>query len=270
MASVGLGPLAFSVGQVLIALAMGAALFAAGLTVRTPEQRSGHLLLNALLVGLIVARAAFVVAYHGQYEGDWLAMLDIRDGGFLPIPGVVAAIAFLAWWFWRDPAKRRPLAVGVFVGGLVWGVTAGSIALMERTSRGLPQAQLATLQGDPARLADFQGKPMVVNLWASWCPPCRREMPILEKAQDRRDGITFVFVNQGEGRKAIRSYLGSEGLELENVLLDRRRAIGEMVGAQGLPTTLFYDRQGRLVDAHMGALSQATLHQGIERLPGGS
>jgi thiol-disulfide isomerase/thioredoxin len=141
---------------------------------------------------------------------------------------------------------------------------------MESTSRGLPEGQLATLQGDPAHLADFQGKPMVVNLWASWCPPCRREMPILEKAQDRREGITFVFVNQGEGRKAIRSYLGGEGLELENLLLDRRRTIGERVGAQGLPTTLFYDRQGRLVDAHMGALSEATLHRGIERLTGGS
>ena len=269
MLSVGVGPLAFSVGQVVLALAMGAALLAAGLTVRKPEQRSGHLLLNALLVGLIVARAGFVLGYHDQYQGDWLAVLDIRDGGFLPLPGVLAAAAFLVWRFWREPAKRRPLAVGVLVGGLVWGVTAASIALMERTSRGLPQDQLATLQGDPTRLADFQGKPMVVNLWASWCPPCRREMPILEKAQDRRDDLTFVFVNQGEGVKAIRSYLSSEGLELDHVLLDRGRAIGTTVGAQGLPTTLFYNREGRLVDTHMGALSSATLHRGIERLKGG-
>ncbi|MFA9459917.1 redoxin family protein [Thiohalorhabdus methylotrophus] len=270
MLSVGLGPLAFSVGQVLIALATGAALAAAGLAAREPSQRAGPLLLHALLVGVIMARVAFVLGSYPQYQGDWFAMLDMRDGGFLALPGAVSGAAYLGWWFWRAPSKRRPLAMGILVGSLVWGVTAGSIATIESTSRGLPQSQLATLEGDPAHLGEFRGKPMVVNLWASWCPPCRREMPLLEQAQDRRDGISFVFVNQGEGLKAVGSYLNREGLELDNVLLDRARAVGAEVGANGLPTTLFYNRAGHLVDAHTGMLSEATLHRGLKRIKGGS
>ncbi|MEF8794748.1 TlpA family protein disulfide reductase, partial [Thiohalorhabdus sp.] len=257
MVSIGIGPLAFSVGQVLLGLAVAAALLAAALTARDRDQRAGHLIINAVLIGGVAARVAFVAAYHAQYRGDWLGALDIRDGGFLPLAGVLAAAAYLAWWLRRAPARRRPLATGVAVGALVWGVTAGSIALMAGTGRDLPQARLATLEGAPAQLADYRGRPLVVNLWASWCPPCRREMPVLEAAQQRHEGITFVFVNQGEDPATIRAYLESEGLDLANVLADRSRTVATQVGSDGLPTTLFYNAEGRLVDSHMGALSRA-------------
>src|SRR3546814_7473677 len=64
------------------------------------------------------------------------------------------------------------------------------------------------------------GEPMVVNLWATWCPPCRREMPVLAKAQEERGDVTFVFVNQGESESEIRDYLRESHLQLSNVLLD--------------------------------------------------
>src|SRR3546814_14561413 len=66
----------------------------------------------------------------------------------------------------------------------------------------------------------FRSRPMVLNLWATWCPPCRREMPVLEQAQGRYPGVVFVLVNQGEDRGTIHRYLDRAGLDLDHVLLD--------------------------------------------------
>ncbi|WP_459655422.1 TlpA family protein disulfide reductase, partial [Achromobacter xylosoxidans] len=69
-------------------------------------------------------------------------------------------------------------------------------------------------------LAAFQGKPTVVNLWASWCPPCRREMPAFEQAQAANPDIHFVFLNQGEAASTVRQYLDEHAPSLANALLD--------------------------------------------------
>jgi len=140
---------------------------------------------------------------------------------------------------------------------------------MEDRGRPLPDTPLTTLAGDSIdlpSLAEDQGQPLVVNLWATWCPPCRREMPVFEQAQDEASDITFAFVNQGEDVALVNRFLDEQSLELGNVLLDARTALGDVTGAMAMPTTLFYDAEGRLVDTHFGELSHATLRQGLERL----
>ena len=106
---------------------------------------------------------------------------------------------------------------------------------------------------------------MVVNLWASWCPPCIREMPVLEQAQKDNPDITFVFVNQGEQHETIVHFLNQHNLTLNNVLTDTRSGLGRTTGSQALPTSLFYDAQGRQVNAHLGELSAASLAHNLER-----
>ena len=110
-----------------------------------------------------------------------------------------------------------------------------------------------------------QGQPTVVNLWATWCPPCIREMPVLEKAQSDYPGVSFVFANQGEHPETIKRFLSEQNLNLEHVLSDRQGGFGRATGSQGLPTTLFYNAQGNLVDSHMGELSKASLVHSLER-----
>ena len=109
------------------------------------------------------------------------------------------------------------------------------------------------------------GQPMVVNLWASWCPPCVREMPVLEQAQKDHPDITFVFVNQGEHPDAIRRFLNKQGLLLDNVLTDLNGNMGRITGSPAMPTTLFYDAQGRQLDSHLGELSSASLAHSLKR-----
>lgn len=265
MLSLAIGPLAFSINQLLALVGLVAALVAGTLAARRSGQYVNHLLIDAVLVGLVVARVAFVVRYLPQYRSDWVGVVDIRDGGFMLVPGLLAAGMFLVWWLWKAPSRRRPMGVALLTGTLVWGTAAGSLSRIETTSRSLPNVALESLDGAPATLDAYQGRPMVVNLWASWCPPCRREMPVLEQAQQRRDHVQFLFVNQREGRRTIRRYLDTQELDLDNVLLDHSGAIGRTVGTAGLPTTLFYDPHGRLVDVHTGELSRASLHSALER-----
>ena len=131
---------------------------------------------------------------------------------------------------------------------------------MESSSRGIPEATLTLLDGTPVALTEVaENKPMVVNLWASWCPPCIREMPVLEKAQQDNPGVTFVFVNQGEQPETITQFMGKHKLSLQNVLTDTSANLGRTTGSQALPTTLFYDANGQQVNAHLGELSQASL-----------
>ena len=105
-------------------------------------------------------------------------------------------------------------------------------------------------------MAAFTGRPTVVDLWASWCQPCRREMPVLGRAQAASPDVDFVFINQGEAPARVLRYRQDENLRLRNVLLDASGTAGRAFDQQGLPTTLFFDARGRLVSARIGALSE--------------
>jgi len=268
MLSVTIGPFATSVDRLLLLVAVLVALAAGALLGRRRGVATGGTLLNLVLIGMLAARLSFVLRYAHAYRNDWLGVFDIRDGGFDMLSGVLAALAAAVWILWRTPAVRRPLGGALAAGALTWAVAAGAVMLIESQSRALPQAPLQTLDGAPTDLASLSRgnrQPMVVNLWATWCPPCRREMPVLAAAQREHKDITFVFANQGESRGQVRQFLDQQALSIDNVVLDPGGALGRTVGSMALPTTLFYDADGRLVDSHLGELSRATLARGLDR-----
>jgi thiol-disulfide isomerase/thioredoxin len=126
---------------------------------------------------------------------------------------------------------------------------------------------VALKDGQPATLAQAaRGRPVVVNLWASWCGPCRVEMPDLAEAQRRHPDIGFLFVNQGESAEKVQAFLTRSGLALDEVWLDQGSRLGQAIRSPGLPTTVFLDAQGRQVDAHFGVLSAASLQTRVEAL----
>ncbi|WIX32634.1 redoxin family protein [Salinicola sp. JS01] len=265
--SIALGPLGVSLGQLLLVVAMIVALIVGAWMGRRRQISVGDVLFNALLIGVIGARIVFVARYWQSYDTFW-SWLDIRDRGFEPLAGLVIAFIYLAWRFWRQPAMRRPLGAAVLSGALAWSMTAGALTLMTPRGASLPSTPLANLDGSPVALPTVlqaSDRPMVVNLWASWCPPCRREMPMLEQAQREREDVSFVFVNQGESVDAIETFLQRESLSLDHLYRDPNVTFGRKVGAVAMPTTLYYDADGQLVDTHFGELSRATLDRSLER-----
>lgn len=258
MQSIALGPLALPLNPLLL---MGGWWLASAVAERLagPQRAlAAKWVLGASLAGLLVARAVFVVQGWGGYGQAPLSVLDIRDGGWAPWPGLVAALCVLAFAAWRGAPLRRPLAAGAAAGLAFWGGL--SMLLGVHRSPPLPALELATLDGRRVPLRDaVDRRPMVVNLWASWCAPCREEMPVLAAAAQREPGVRFVFVNHGEPAVAVQRFLAAQPYRLDGVLLDERMRLGAAIGSAGLPTTLFLDADGAVVARHLGPLNTASL-----------
>lgn len=264
MLNVNLGPFAVQVSHLLL---LASVLVAAGvghLVGRRQKTGIGNVLVDMVWVALLAARMAFVAIWFDVYRAAPWSMLDIRDGGFIPWAGLAAALLLAIWRGWRSAALREPLVWGLTAGALAWSVMSGAADTLNPR---LPTVQMKTLAGEPTDLAALaKGKPMVVNLWATWCPPCRREMPVLAAAQQQETAVTFVFANQGEGAAVAQRYLSGSALSLANVVFDSGAELGRAIGSTALPTTLFYDANGRLVDTHLGELSAASLASKLEKL----
>jgi thiol-disulfide isomerase/thioredoxin len=129
-----------------------------------------------------------------------------------------------------------------------------SLAL-EKPSKALaaPDFTLESLSGKRVSLKDFRGKVVFLNFWATWCVPCRDEMPAMEtlhrEFKDR--GLAIVAVNFREDKKAVRRFFDELGLSFES-LMDIDGEVGERYGAFSLPLTYLIDRQGRFVGKAVG------------------
>ncbi len=268
MLNVNLGPFSLQVSHLLFLMAL---LVAAGVGRWVGHHQKttiGHVLLDMFWVGLLAARLAFVVSWFESYRSAPWTLLDIRDGGFTLWAGLLAAACLASWRGLQQPAMRKPLIWGLVVGALVWGVVSVAIGALGNSAKpSLPSVALLTLTGESTTLAEVAlGQPLVVNLWASWCPPCRREMPVLAAAQQQEKGLTFVFVNQGEDAGTALHYLSTQQLDLRHILFDAGAQLGHAARTTALPTTLFYDADGRLVDTHLGELSKASLASKLAKL----
>lgn len=268
MLTVNLGPFPVSIQQLLVAVALLVALGIGHWVGRRQHTGGiGNVLSDMMIGALLVARIGFVAIWFDIYRLAPWSVLDIRDGGFTLWAGVLAALLIAIWHGGRHAALRKPLVLGLAAGAFVWGGMFGALRLTEKERPALPTVLLTTPAGQPADLVRLAaGKPMVVNLWASWCPPCQREMPVLATAQQQQTGVIFVFANQGEDAVKVQSFLSARRLDLANVLLDPGTALGKAVGSTALPTTLFYDASGRLVDVHLGELSAASLASKLRQL----
>ena len=265
MLTLNLGPIAAPIGLFLTLVALLVAAAVGRAVGRGQKTVIGYTLIDMLIAALLAARVAFVAAWFDSYRSAPWSMLDIRDGGYTPWAGIAAASLVALWQAWRNAALRKPLSLGLAAGALTWAGIFGALFIMSNTS--LPKTPLMTLAGEPADLASVAGgKPMVVNLWATWCPPCRQEMPMLAAAQKQHPELHFVFADQGEDATTVQRFLRSAGLDVSNVLLDSGANLGHEVGSAGLPTTLFYDADGRLSDTHVGLLTAGSLASKLSRL----
>lgn len=266
MPSVGPVPMPVVVILVCLLLAIGIArLWSSRQPV--PQRPSGAgRVLDMLLVGLLCGRVSFIVANFAFYrEAPW-SMLQIADGGYHVPVVLVAALGWGLWSLRRHPSLRVPVLCSALAGAVLWGLGSYGLAQWQANTLSLPAVQVVDLQGKPLDLAQFHGKPVVLNLWASWCGPCRREMPVLAQAQQAHPELQFVFLNQGESLDEVQQFLTAERLVLRDVLLDEPAAASTVLGVRAYPSTLFFDAQGRLQDLHLGELTHAGLEHKLRRL----
>ncbi len=116
-----------------------------------------------------------------------------------------------------------------------------------------PPTRLTDLDGNPHSLAELRGKPVIVNFWATWCPPCRAEMPAMNRAWARivKEGIALVAIDVGEDEDTVFAFTGEVPVDFP-IWLDRDGGKVAAWPVRGLPTTFVLDPQGRIVYRAIG------------------
>ena len=263
MLTLTIGSFALAINHLLLILALALATLVGWRVAKRGGENPESVLFSLFLLGLLVARIGFVISYWRYFQKDLLQILDLRDGGFVLWPGLLAVVIGAVIWGWRRQGLRRPLGWGLGTGLAFWLLATFSSSLYEQGTR-MPELVLRNASGESVQLSSYQGGPLVINLWATWCPPCRREMPVLQNAQHQHQDVTFLFVNQGESMQSVSTFLETQGLNLSNVLFDSGGQLAQKVGSMALPTTLFYSPEGHLLGSHLGELSEASLARALE------
>lgn len=266
MGSVNLGFGAVSIDLVLFLASFLGGLLIVILSAAPNQRKAAFLWMKIVLLGVLAARAVYIYVNAERYVPvPWTAG-SLGDGGFIIFAGFVAVIGATIWHAWRNPAIRHPLVLSVTSALFIWGGGLNIFWLLRTDQVQLPKITLEALDGKPVAIEDFLGKPLVVNLWATWCPPCQREMPLLSAAQQQHTNVTFLFANQGESSRLVKQYLATRAPLLRNVLLDTAGQFPVHIGSQALPVTLFFSANGLLLGKHVGELSESTLGQEIVKL----
>jgi thiol-disulfide isomerase/thioredoxin len=148
------------------------------------------------------------------------------------------------WWeSWLQPAEPAP--------------SVGRLA---------PDFTLTTSSGDSVQLSDYQGHPVVINFWATWCTPCRLEMPLLQDYHETyAPDLVILAVNLQEEDRAVNFFARELDLRFA-ILMDRDASVNQLYRVQGLPTTFFVDRDGRIRSMQIGSLSEKQLINHLQEI----
>ena len=125
-----------------------------------------------------------------------------------------------------------------------------------------PNFTFPDLNGHQVSLSDHRGKVVIINIWATWCPPCRQEMPSMQKLYERFKGENFEILAvsiDSTGREAVAPFVQTMNLTFP-VLLDSKEDIGTLYGLTGVPESFIIDKEGIVVQKIIGPIDWATPH----------
>jgi peroxiredoxin len=149
--------------------------------------------------------------------------------------------------------------------------------MMEKGAGPVAAGKLATdftlkdLRGHTVSLSSLRGKVVFLNVWATWCAPCREEMPSIESLYERfkgdKDFVVLAVSQDSDGRKAVAPYMEKNGFKF-TALLDPRNEVGDAYNVSGIPETFIIGRDGRIVAHHVGPYdwSNAELRSALQEL----
>lgn len=176
-----------------------------------------------------------------------------------------------------QPILRRSLFAMILLAGLVWifisadrtnSATAGRIPAPQKGFLA-PEFKLETSDSQSISLTDYRGKAVLVNLWATWCPPCRTEMPIIEKVYQgyQNQGLIVLGVNSTnqDDPTAVTPFVKQYGITFP-ILLDVNGEAASLYELRSLPTSFFIGRDGIIKEVVVGGMSEALLRANIEEI----
>ena len=257
-----LGPLMLAVDRGLAVLCIAVFLGLTALAGQFRHPRVAAVATSVIVVGLATARIGYVLAHWSSYSDEPLSIFAVWQGGFSAVGGLIGAAATLAirlGW-------SRSLMVG-------WCALAASSGLWFALQALIPpltygpfpyRITLATPTGTPLPFAQFRGHPFVVNLWATWCGPCRRELPMLDAVASRSGAVPILLANQGEDPGTVSAYLTRGRIGAGHVGLDPARSLSSAFQVAGYPATAFVAADGTIVQLQLGQLSRVALADGID------
>jgi len=198
------------------------------------------------------------------------SVLDDRAGLPRPIAilivGAIAVATLLAlvWPALPFNEGRRlvlgPTKVGVIARQIENAGAAG------RIDAAAPDFEWIAPDGKRVSLGSLRPKGVVVNFWATWCEPCKREMPMLDRAAAENAGIVFLAVDLDETGEKIRAFFDKVGLVRLEPLLDVDLVTTHRYGVLSLPSTFFVDRTGTIRHMQFGEMDQEKLQRGLDRI----
>ncbi len=210
----------------------------------------------------------------------WISMLRAKQSSCTDQPvdkSLVApdtdhkVVRSTQWW--------RSLLAVTFGLGLVWiyitrmppaTVYLNDTLVAPLVGRIAPDFALTGIDGQSFRLSALRGTPVVINFWATWCPPCRKEMPELEKLwlDYGADGkLMLLGVDQAEDKATIEQFRQSMVAVTFPILLDRTTKVANLYNVQALPTTFFIAADGRIQDVKIGGpMDRAVLMDGVNKI----
>ncbi|KGE00252.1 TlpA disulfide reductase family protein [Rhizobium sp. YS-1r] len=263
MNAVSFGPFAFDAERFAAIVGMIVFLAVAAVLAHRVDDRLGRWSSWTTLAGLAAARLGHVLQHLDSFASESWRVLAVWQGGFSWSGGVAGMALMMVVLFLNSRKLVAWGAASVAAGVLAATATAAftysstQIPPMASTFRALTGTQ-STVGG--------KGHPTVLNLWATWCPPCRREMPMMAELAARTSDVGFVFVNQGEQSATVADSLRNENLDPSEVVLDPQLLLSRHYSAVGLPATLFLAADGTLIGSHLGEISREALAQKIQEL----
>ncbi|MFC2005487.1 redoxin domain-containing protein [Chloroflexota bacterium] len=148
------------------------------------------------------------------------------------------------------------------------GVYDGSGSSVARVGEPAPDFQLQNLDGQTIYLSNFQGKPVLINFWTTWCPPCRNEMPYMQQIHEEWSGkgLVLLAIDIGERSSTVEEFMQSYNLSLP-VLLDTERVVTKKYGINAIPVTFFIDKDGIIREKIVGAFpNKRSIEQHLSKI----
>ncbi|MBW4035367.1 MAG: TlpA family protein disulfide reductase [Proteobacteria bacterium] len=246
---------------------------------RVSEGALGGYVERMFLIGVLGARFAYVAENFSAYRQHIVSALFIWQPGYTPWAGFVFGLSYLGWTAWRRKISAPQIRVIAMVGiplTMLYGVSLATIGRFVPADRlhpgsSLPRVGLRTLNGLPVNLADLRGQPTVVNIWATWCLPCREEMPLLSHtfAKRQKGNLKMVGVDLAEPARRVRLFLTSTPVHypvwVDPPSVNHQNArspstsLFARTGGFAVPTTIFIDRKGVIRSIYVGKLTAAIL-----------